>query len=169
MNEKLIEYEPTPFHDLLLLQWHSYLTATGDIAKVLPIEDLCLSGFYYDMRTSRLVFKYAKESGIWYAAIIRHAMGGGQFDMWVHPNRRRGKDWLQAMEEAIAYGFEHYNVLLGLTPQKNLLDAHQRLGYILIGEIPHLWDGDRPVHVMYITKASFEARETHLVRRAANE
>lgn len=169
MDEELIEYEPSPFNDLLLLQWHSYLIATGDIAKVLPIEDLCLSGFYNDMRTSKLVFKYTKELGIWYAAIIRHALGGGQFDMWVHPNRRCGKGWLQAMEEAVEYGFKHYSVLLGLTPQKKVLDELLRMGYIHVGEIPYLWDGTEPIYITYATRDSFAAREVPCVRRAVNE
>lgn len=109
MDDELIEYVQCPLHDVLLLQWHAHMQQTGDAALVLPNETICLSEFYKYMLSAKLVFKVTADSGIWYAAWLRPALGGAQFDMWVAPDRRSGKGWLYAMEQALEYGFERYN------------------------------------------------------------
>lgn len=164
---KLLEYEPNAINDTLLLAWWTRMVQSGDIKTFLTEDALALSNFINHFRPPmRLLYKVNADIGIWFAAVISPLFDGAFFDMWIDQGHRAGKAWLEAMEEALEVAFDQYPVLIGTTTQANLIDGHLRLGYNIGGMIPKLWNG-KDVHVLYITRESFNMRQTHLVRRAS--
>jgi len=96
------------------------------------------------------------------------AMSGAFFGLWCRDIRRHGKGILEATEEALDYGLSWYPVLMGVTKQENLLDAHRKLGYNVMGKMPAIFDGE-DAWVVYITREMFNARATHLIKRPEKE
>jgi len=159
----LVEYEPGMMADALMMHLFTCMCVDEEIDRLFHDVD-CLSDFMRAInRPTQTVFK-GDEHGIWFLAMYTPHFAGATFDMYVAPRRRKGKAWVSAMCEALEYGFEKWPVLIGLTAHENLLDDHVRMGYIIAGKIPGLWHG-KDVHVLHITRESFNARETHLRRR----
>jgi hypothetical protein len=50
-----------------------------------------------------------------------------------------------------------FPVLIGVTKQANLLPIHRKVGYTVLGPVPHLFDGQEAT-IMYLTRRAF--RET---------
>jgi hypothetical protein len=166
-NNALTEYEPTALNDSLMLMWWARLLADGDLEKVFQ-RDACKASTFFELLQAprKVVFKTKTDYGVWFAAAMSPAFDGVYFDMWVAKEFRAGKGWLQAMEEALLYAFDRWPILIGVTSQENLLDGHRRLGYTVVGMIPKLWN-EQDAWLMYITKESFMARESYLVKRSA--
>lgn len=164
---ELIEYVVCPLHDALMAQWFARLCACGDVEKLFRPSAHTLSGFFNAIAQPTTTIFKVNDQGIWFVAMLTPHFAGASFDMWVAPNKRKGKAWVQAMCEALEYGFARYPVLMGLTAQENLLDDHVRMGYVVLGKVPALWDGEAPLWAMYITKETFDARETYIIRRAS--
>lgn len=166
MQNELIEYVQCPLHDVAMLQWYGQLCAAGDIGIVIPRDVYTLSKFFEYLQPLKVVFK-GDDAGIWFVGIFTSMFVGAQFDMWVRPERRKGKAWVEAMCETLEWGFAKWSTLIGLTSQENLLDDHVRMGYTVAGKVPHLWDGTKDLWIMYVTKESFDMRETFVIRRKA--
>src|SRR6266446_5277890 len=106
MNDELIKYEPCPLHDMLMLQWYGELFATGDIKKLLPADIYSVSKFFaYIQPPIEVTFKVADDVGMWFVAIYTPMFSGAQFDMWVKPEYRKRKIWVEAMCQALERGF----------------------------------------------------------------
>lgn len=165
-NEPLVEYVPCVLHDALMAQWYNVMLQRDELGKLFIEKSHSLSGFYDAIRRPTQTLFYVGAEGVWFVAMLTPHYAGASFDMWVHPGRRKSKAWVRAMCAALEVGFERYPVLVGLTAQENLLDDHVRMGYVVVGEVPKLWNGESPLWLMHITKESYEARKTR-VRRAS--
>ena len=166
-GNELFEYIPSLEHDGLLLQWWMRLVASGDISKCFMEDAKRLSRFYELLaRPTRVTFK-VDAGGIWFVGWFCPILAGATFDMWVAPQRRKSKAFVEAMCEALEWGFDRWPVLIGVTAQENLLDDHERMGYTVVGPIPDLWDKGKMAWTMYVTRDSFHARRTQIVRRSA--
>lgn len=164
MNDnELIEYVPCPMHDILMFQWFGAICHTGEVRKLFLPYLWTISKFLEHLVKLPCVFK-TDDNGIWFWASYAPMLSGAQFDMWIRKDKRHTKACVEAMGEALERGFQHWPVLIGLTTQENLLDAHKRMGYSVVGKVPSLWEG-QDVWVMHVTKESFDARETFIIRR----
>jgi hypothetical protein len=164
-STELVEYDKTEIQDILMMHWFALLGNTHELEKLFLPEYWSLSKFFAHIVTLDIVFK-ADEDGIWFWASYAPILAGAQFDMWIRPDRRYSKACVEAMGEALERGFMHWPVLIGMTTQENLLDAHKRMGYNIVGKIPGLWEG-KDTWIMHITKETFDAREAFVVRRAS--
>lgn len=167
-ENKLIEYRSDVAFDAIMLQWYKELVMSGAIKDLFNFRARALSGFYASLQPPVHLLCRIDDNGLWYAAMVTPIFAGAEFDMWIRPDKRASKEWLESMFEALEFGFDRYGTLIGLTAHEDLLDAHKRLGYTIVGKVPNLWDGERDLWVMYVTKAAFEARSAHVVRRASN-
>lgn len=163
--DKLIKYVPCQVHDVLLFQWFSTLCSSGEIEKLFLSNYWTLSKFFEHVASLDMVFR-VDDKGIWFWASYAPMLAGAQFDMWIRPDHRQSKASAEAMAEALEAGFERWPVLIGMTTQENLLDAHRRMGYTVVGKVPGLWQG-KDLWIMHITKEAFDARELFIVRRAS--
>lgn len=168
MSERtLIEYKANPEFDAVLLQWYTDLITTGAIKDLFNFRSRTLSGFYAALQPPIHLLVHVDDKGMWFAAIVTPIFAGAELDIWVREDKRTSKAWFEAMFEALAFCFDKYGTVIGLSTYQNVATL-ERLGYTILGKIPCLWDGDRDLWVMYVTRADFEARETHIVRRAAH-
>ena len=117
---------------------------------------------------NQLLFKSDLKLGLWFAAWLEPALSGAFVGLWCQDKMRHTKALLETVEEALDYGLYQYPVLIGVTKQENLLDAYRRLGYNVLGKVPLIFDGE-DAWIAHITRGSFEARESHLVRRPRKE
>lgn len=166
MNEnKLLEYKPDMQFDAILLQWYTDVVTSGAIKDLFNFRSRTLSGFYAALQPPIRLFVQLDERGMWFAAIVTPIFAGAELDIWVREDKRKSKAWFESMFEALELCFTNYGTVIGLSTYENVATL-ERLGYTILGKIPNLWDGDRDLWVMYVTRESFEARETHIVRRA---
>ena len=78
------------------------------------------------------------------------------FSAWMHESvrgTRRHAVLASTIYEAI---FEMgKQTIIGITKQQQILPLHTKMGYIIVDQVPHLFD-DHPAWFMYLTKPSFE-------------
>ena len=58
--------------------------------------------------------------------------------------------------------------ILGITKQEDLLDLHRKLGYVIMGPVPNLFDDDE-AWIMYLTQESFETSRVFAVANKLEE
>lgn len=166
-SNDLIVYEPSPLHDSLMLGWWARLLSDGELDKIFTNGMMAVTNFCAAIQLPRhVLFKQREGIGVWYTALITPTFDGAFFDMWCAKDLRATRACLEALEQALTWALDRWPVLIGLTVQEKLLDAHRRLGYTVVGSIPGLWNG-RDTFVMHLTKEAFMSRQVHSVRRSA--
>jgi len=164
-------YKRDAASDLLLTQWWARLICDEtECRRVFSRETTAsLHSFLSTFQPpNQLVFKSDLKLGLWFAVWLEPALSGAFVGLWCRDKMRHTKAALEAGEEALDYGLYRYPVLIGVTKQEKLLDAHRRLGYNVLGKIPRIFDGE-DAWIVHITRESFEARKTYLVQRPERE
>lgn len=149
----MIAYHADPAEDLLLSQWWTTLLDANEFLGTFTATLVPLSAFLAHFQPPTSLLYEADARGLWAAAWFEPVMSGAFLGFWARRDRRRTRGALEALETALTSGLARWPVLLGVT-RSNLLRAHRRLGYTVLGDIPHLWDG-RAVSVVMLTQEGF--------------
>ena len=154
----MTRYDGSDAHDALVLGWWHTLVTTGDLARTFMASLHPVGAFLAFWRSpDRPLLFRADARGLWFAGWFEPMMAGASAGLWARADYRLTRVGLSAVETFLATGLARWPVLIGVTKQEKLLRAHTRLGYTVLGEVPHLWDGER-AWVVVLTSAGFDKR-----------
>lgn len=138
-----LPYFPTPDTDVILANWWVRLRADGDLARMFIKRSQSLSAFYNMMGAPTvLCYKLNDAIGVWAAAWFTPCLSGSFLGMYLAPGYRASLEGFKAVLEAHHFGFQHNDSLLAVTKQPKILDESRKIGYDVLGQVPHLWDGE---------------------------
>lgn len=152
-----VAYNRSAAHDMLLAQWMQELLASGDWEKCLLVAEKTPSwffGYFAGQVTLRFVVEHER---IVVAGWFEPCLGKGAFfSLWIAPEWRKGVRNLEAVGELLTWAFaQGLKTILSITTQAETLEVYQRMGYTLLGEIPHL-GRDGPVWLLTLTHEQLE-------------
>jgi hypothetical protein len=145
--------------DRLLAGWFGRLHLSGDWSKCF-IQPPGGIGWFYAY--------FQREVELWYVTDEPRSeitlagwfepmnQGTAFFSLWVHQAYRGKRRSVQAFVELLDYGLTHKHIILGITKQENLLDAHRKMGYTIVGKIPGLWGHGQDAWLVSITRPQLE-------------
>lgn len=155
-------YTQAQTEDLLMLRWWMHVSETGDITKFMLPEAQRLPAFLnvfkpptalvYSLSTANEIISAFWATPVDVASTHKAAYCG----LWVHPGLRGKRYQYNFTHMAYTFAFEFYSTLLGMTWQPDLLDIHKKLGYNVVGCIPHLYDQDF-LYIVHLTREAFDA------------
>lgn len=156
-NIRIYHYDGSAVHDLLLARWYDDLLRLGDWDKCFLVSRQSPSWFYqYFSREVRLNF-VEDQGRIMVAGWFEPCLARGTFfSLWVAPEWRPVPKGLEAVGAILTYAFQSVDVVLSITTQAETLEVYQRMGYTLLGEIPHLGGEGRPVWLLTLTAAQLQ-------------
>lgn len=148
-------YQGTYAEDFLIFRWWMKISESGDLVKMLPRASQPLFAFGRLFNHPTKLFYSLHEGAIWFAvwmSMMGHAV---MFNMWCDKRFRGTRK--QANHTRVTYdaAFEISNVVLGFTKRYELLRAHQRIGYKILGRIPRMFDGIDDVWMVMLTKENY--------------
>lgn len=148
-------YTPTPYNDLLLVDWWRRLRDAGELDKVFTSSFETLSFFLRSFHPpTSLFFTVEKDEHISLAVWVRPAMGSAFFNLWINKEHRKSKSSYRALLLAYRIVFQCYDTVLGVTKQEKLLRIHVKAGYTVIGKLAKIWDGE-DAWLLQFTKEDF--------------
>jgi len=137
-------YQPSIDADLLLLNWYYTMATCEDFEMVFSSELAPCSSFMASMRSCTLIYE-VDEKGIWFAAWFDRVMCAGAYGFWVRADKRDspgGGEPLRAALESLRFGLSRFPVLLFVTKQPEIVTLSLRVGFVPLGDIPWLFDGE---------------------------
>lgn len=159
----MVESEPmlTPYipgidSDLLVLSWYHTMATCEDFERGFSVELAPVGAFMAAMRQCDLLY-VADDQGIWFAAWFEPKMTGAFYGLWIRKDKRHNLDSQQLVLDSLAHGFARgYRVLILATLHQRVIDQGERFGFVTMGTIPHLFDGE-PAHIAWLDENRFEA------------
>jgi len=152
-------YQPCEEQDVLLLKWWMYLRETGDLTKLFSDYHRTLSNFYNFLTPPcRLAFKLDADNqiifAVWFVPVSDSATSTFM-GYWAHENFRSTQEHVRVSNIIYTLAFKIWKVIVGVTKHENLLRIHRKLGYNIVGTIPHFLD-DQDVWIVYLTEENFK-------------
>jgi len=161
----MICYDRSAPHDLALAAWWARLQATGDLDRTFLPSMRPLGAFLSYWRTNVVLYFDVDADGLTCAAWLEPVMSDAFYSLWLRQDKRQSKASLAFIRATLELGLSKWPVLLGMTRQPALLDGHRKLGYTVLADIPHLWNGDT-VYLVALTQSSYtEAQHGRLKAR----
>jgi len=157
-------YRGTVDEDILIAEWWDSL---GDeLPKLVTESAYSLSSFYSLFKSPNMMsytVRDRKMESVHWAEPVSTSPHAIFFSSWSSKALRGTKRHaiLMATIYEILFSMDQ-KTILGITKQQELLELHSKLGYEIMGPVPHLFDGDE-AWVMYLTKESFEASRVYAV------
>lgn len=150
--------------DILISRWWESLVESGEINLITTRNCRSLSGFFRMLGPPRMLF-YAGEESIDFAVWLEKAGNSDKgyfFSNWIAKPLRGTRRQLRLMHAIYEGTFEFADVLVGMTKQKNLLDIHQKIGYVYGCVVPYFFDSD-PAYIVYLTKSGYRSSKTYAI------
>ena len=152
-------YVPSYEHDLLLFKWWMELQNSGDFETLFANSQRPLSKFIELFQPPRMLTFTCDESGninhvIWFTP-FSDAADAAFVGFWLHKDLRGTRHSVQVTNFVYSVAFQMFKTLIGVTKHEHLLRIHRKLGYNIVGQIPHLMEGD-DAWIVYLTKENFE-------------
>lgn len=147
----------------LLAQWWAEITVDGSRDHLfVPPASLGKALAYFESSDVNLIFELDKR-GIWFAMWFTPLFSGLSATLWVRKDYRGSHAMLRAVERGYDIGLAAVPVLVGVTRQE-LLRVHRRLGYNIVGSVPHLI-GDKAMWIVALTREGWQARKARHIQR----
>lgn len=150
--------------DLVLAKWWNVLAEAGDLTHF-SIGMERLSRFLAWFQNPTQLWYDEDESGINFALWWEPQSNTAAWvHMWIAPHLRPTKHALANVLNALAHALEQYPVLLASTKSAAVAKEHEKVGFVKLGIVPYIFDGE-PAHVTYLTREAFvEANQKQLNR-----
>lgn len=149
-------YQKTEEQDLRLLQWWQHLIETKELESTYTAEARCLSKFYKLFDSPRVCAFGADAHGIYMAFTLEPLLNVAYCSLWVKENYRTHKAVYKEVKLCYEKALENYPVLVGITRHEHLLAEHVKWGYTVVGQIPHMIDG-QTAWIVTLTRDGFDA------------
>lgn len=169
MNNTIVEkarklglqlYRGTYQEDIHLLKWWLALTKTSEIEEAFPKKIHPLAEFMNLFKPPRTLVYALTDDKLWFATWLEPLLHGIYLSTWTDKTMRGTKAHFNASFTVCEGILNVYPVILSVTHNTRLAKILQRAGYISLGEVPNLYDGNS-LHFAYLTKSAFEASEVY--------
>jgi hypothetical protein len=150
-------YSGTVHEDALIAGWWSALVTSGDWDKCFLIPQRGL-GYLYAYLQREVTFYYVEQDNVLVLAAWAEPclLKGAFFSLWIHPRWRGQGRALDAVGSLMTLLFTQVDTLLSVTDQAPLLDGYQKMGYTLVGPLPHLGHAGRPLWLLALTREGLQ-------------
>jgi len=151
-------YEPGTDNDLPLLTWYSLLCNDGSLEKAFGPSLWALGPFMKSMVDTTTGLLYAEdEQGWWGVSWFTPVMGGLSWGFWIREDYRGPGRYekVALVMETLNAAFQMFPLVLAPTKQTAVRDLALRFGFVDMGQIPHLFEGE-PCFIIYQTREGFE-------------
>jgi len=163
-------YQPGLDADLLLLNWYYTMAACEDFERIFSAELTPCGAFFDSMRKTTLIYE-TDEKGIWFAAWFDRVMAAGSYGVWIRADKRdqpNGGEALRAGLESLSFGLARFPVLIFVTKHPEILALSRRFGFVALGEVPWMYDGDVAM-IAWIDAARFRQANPHITSPALTD
>lgn len=151
----MIIYEPGTDHDLFLLNAYQNIAQAKDFDKLLTKNAHTLTGFFDIFKRPTVTFIGGNtDLGVWFLGWATPCFNGALYGQWVHPKKRPTKECLKTSLQVWNTILKACPTIVGLTKQPEHIREHLKLGYQVVGILPHLWDGEN-VTALVLTREGF--------------
>ena len=161
MNSDLLyQYAGSATEDMLLAQLWAQMQQDGALEAIFNDADFPLGELIAMFRHPNSMLYKVDEAGIWFIVWVTPVLGGAFQSGYLRPDCR-GRETREANLVALRQVLERflgiYRVLMVVTQQERLLPNLERLGYTVLGKIPHLFHGN-DAWIGYMTSESLQER-----------
>jgi hypothetical protein len=147
-------YAPGDFHrDLLLLDWYITMGRGPDFEQIFFRDAAPIASFMGTMQKCLLIYE-TDEQGIWFAAWFDAAMSAGAVGLWCREDKRQSREMAQALYDTMEIGLARFPVILFVTRNASILRRTAAFGFVVLGEIPGLFDGET-ASIAWVNKERF--------------
>ena len=153
----LVLYQPCHEYDTALLQWWMHLVKTDTFTEVFAESQKPLSKFLNIFQEPNFVVLAIEDNKIWMAVWFTpfgDSATAATVSYWCHEDKRGSRKQLEITKLLYTAAFDFWDVLLGVTRHEHLLRIHRKLGYNIVGSVPHLMSGEE-AWIVYLTKENF--------------
>ena len=143
--------------DIALFKWWTHLNQTGDFDDLFEDTQRSLSAFYDIFKPPCFLILAFDGDHIWNAiwfSPFSDSNTAAFVGNWCDEPFRGSRRQLAVNIFAYDAAFKFWDVLLGVTKHENLLGIHRKMGYEIVGSIPHFMAGDE-AWIVYLTKENF--------------
>jgi len=152
-------YQPSETHDVLLFKWWMKLYESGELTQLFSDYHRSLSNFFNFLTPPcRLIFKLDDNDqiifAVWFVP-VSDSDTSAFMGYWAHKNFRSTREHLRISNIVYTLAFKIWKVIVGVTKHEDLLRIHRKLGYNIVGTIPHFLD-DQEVWIVYLTEENFK-------------
>ena len=151
-------YQPCHEHDAVLLRWWAYLNETEEFDRVFTKQLFPLSKFLDNFQPPRITAFNANDDGIWLCVWIvpfADTDSGAFLNYWCRESKRGTIEHYKSAKFIYDMATKIWPVLIGTTKHEDLLKIHRKLGYNIVGKVPHMIDGE-DAWILYLTRELFE-------------
>lgn len=135
-------YTGTADEDVLVGRWYMQMVADGDLDGLFTRDSRTLGAVFAQVRRPHTLVYARDDDGLWFTVWGVQLLSGTFLGLWVRRDRRRSREALRAVLDALAWYLEALPLVLGVTKQANHLREHRRLGYDVVGKIEGWFDGE---------------------------
>lgn len=151
-------YRGTAEEDWAIAMWWLDLVRTGDIKRtVLPRRYAMAPFFGLFQPPATLWYETGADGRIVFASWFVPFWSGVLGNLWASSAQRSHRRAVACFEACLEWALRQWPVVLGLTWQPHLIRGHERMGYRVVGEVPHLADGE-PAILLVLTREGFAER-----------
>ena len=153
----LVLYQPCHEYDIALMQWWIHLNESGDFDEVFASSQRALSKFFKIFESPCLTALAFEGTKIWMATWFTpfgDNASSAFVGYWCDKDKRGSHKQLKITKLLYTAAFDFWNVLLGVTKHEHLLKIHRKLGYTIVGDIPHFME-NKDAWIVYLTKENF--------------
>jgi len=152
-------YVPTFENDLKLFKWWMELQNSADFERIFTSLDRPLSKFMQTFEPPCILVFTCNDSdeinhAIWFTPFA-DTPTASFVGYWAHKSIRSSRHAYAVTKFVYDAAFQIFKTLVGITKHENLLRIHRKLGYNIVGQIPHFME-DEDAWVVYLTKENFK-------------
>ena len=150
-------YQGAVDEDILIAQW--WYPLGDELPKLVSSSAYSLSGFYNLFKPPNMMSYTVKDKemeSVHWAEPVSTSPHAIFFSSWSSEELRGTKRHATLMTTIYEIIFNMgKKTILGITKQESLLDLHKKLGYVIMGPVPYLFDDDE-AWIMYLTEPMFK-------------
>lgn len=140
--------------DLKLAKWWNALAEAGDLQHF-SVGMERLSKFLAWFQNPTQLYFDEDEAGINFALWWEPQSNTSAWvHMWIAPHARTTKQALANVLASLQHALEQYPVLLASTKSAAVAKEHTKVGFVKLGIVPYIFDGEA-AHVTYLTRDAF--------------
>ena len=153
-------YCGTRDEDILIAEWWDRVFGTEEFGNLISSSARSLSALYGLFKPPKIMVYTVADGAIESLHWIEPTAtsdGAVFFSSWSSPKLRGTKRQALLMATIFSLIFAMgKKTIIGITKQEKLLNLHKGLGYVIVGQIPNLFDAE-PAWIMYLDRAGLEA------------
>jgi hypothetical protein len=153
-------YIPSFINDAILANWYKHLIDTDEFYTLFTDCHKPLSKFYEIFKPPTILAFTVDEAGelwaaMWFAPYDGYGGKSATVSAWTREDYRGTPKARETGGFCYAMSFRVWDVLVSITKHEGLLGNLRKVGYNIVGSIPHLVNGE-DAWILYMTKEDFE-------------